>query len=87
LASAPSHAALATGAHPSAHGLIDNVWLDRVSGQLTYTGPVLLAVVAFVAAGPAAAQVAPKPAGGVSAADLAKANNPRARCSRSAGRS
>ncbi len=30
------HATLATGAHPSAHGLIGNVWLDRVSGQLTY---------------------------------------------------
>jgi len=30
------HATLATGAHPSAHGLIGNVWLDRASGQLTY---------------------------------------------------
>jgi predicted AlkP superfamily pyrophosphatase or phosphodiesterase len=30
------HVTLATGAHPSAHGLIGNVWLDRASGQLTY---------------------------------------------------
>jgi predicted AlkP superfamily pyrophosphatase or phosphodiesterase len=30
------HATLATGAHPSAHGLIGNVWLDRASGELTY---------------------------------------------------
>ncbi len=30
------HATLATGAHPSAHGLIGNVWLDRTSGELTY---------------------------------------------------
>ena len=30
------HATLATGAHPSAHGLVGNVWLDRASGQLTY---------------------------------------------------
>jgi len=30
------HATLATGAHPSAHGLIGNVWLDRASGNLTY---------------------------------------------------
>jgi len=30
------HATLATGAHPSAHGLIGNVWLDRGLGQLTY---------------------------------------------------
>ncbi len=30
------HATLATGAHPSDHGLIGNVWFDRVSGQLTY---------------------------------------------------
>ncbi|MCJ7555985.1 MAG: alkaline phosphatase family protein [Gammaproteobacteria bacterium] len=30
------HATLATGAQPSDHGLIGNVWFDRVSGQLTY---------------------------------------------------
>jgi hypothetical protein len=30
------HATLATGAQPSAHGLIGNVWLDRASGELTY---------------------------------------------------
>ena len=30
------HAALATGAHASAHGLVGNVWLDRASGQLAY---------------------------------------------------
>jgi len=30
------HATLATGATPSAHGLIGNVWLDRASGQLAY---------------------------------------------------
>jgi hypothetical protein len=30
------HATLATGAHPSAHGLIGNVWFDRASGRLTY---------------------------------------------------
>lgn len=30
------HATLATGAHPSDHGLIGNVWFDRVSGELIY---------------------------------------------------
>jgi predicted AlkP superfamily pyrophosphatase or phosphodiesterase len=30
------HATLATGAHPSAHGLVGNVWLDRSSGRMTY---------------------------------------------------
>jgi hypothetical protein len=30
------HATLATGADPSAHGMVGNVWLDRTSGQLTY---------------------------------------------------
>jgi len=30
------HATLATGAHPSAHGLVGNVWFDRTSGRLTY---------------------------------------------------
>ncbi len=30
------HATLATGADPSAHGLIGNVWLDRESGKLVY---------------------------------------------------
>ena len=30
------HATLATGAHPSDHGLIGNIWFDRVSGELIY---------------------------------------------------
>ena len=30
------HATLATGAHPSVHGMIGNVWFDRQSGALTY---------------------------------------------------
>jgi len=30
------HATLATGAHPSNHGLVGNVWFDRTSGTLTY---------------------------------------------------
>lgn len=30
------HTTLATGADPSAHGMIGNVWLDKTSGQLTY---------------------------------------------------
>ena len=30
------HATLATGADPSVHGMVGNVWLDRVSGELTY---------------------------------------------------
>jgi predicted AlkP superfamily pyrophosphatase or phosphodiesterase len=30
------HATLATGAHPSEHGMVGNVWLDRESGELTY---------------------------------------------------
>lgn len=30
------HATLATGAHPSAHGLVGNVWFDRGAGRLTY---------------------------------------------------
>ena len=30
------HATLATGAYPSAHGLIGNIWLDRDTGQMTY---------------------------------------------------
>lgn len=30
------HATLATGADPSAHGMIGNVWLDRLTGKLTY---------------------------------------------------
>ena len=30
------HTTLATGADPSAHGMIGNVWLDRTSGELTY---------------------------------------------------
>lgn len=30
------HATLSTGAHPSSHGLIGNVWFDRATGQMTY---------------------------------------------------
>jgi len=30
------HATLATGADPSAHGMVANVWLDRESGKLAY---------------------------------------------------
>ena len=30
------HATLATGAHPSVHGMVGNVWLDRATGELTY---------------------------------------------------
>ncbi len=30
------HVTLATGADPSVHGMIGNVWLDRASGELTY---------------------------------------------------
>lgn len=30
------HTTLATGADPSVHGMVGNVWLDRVSGELTY---------------------------------------------------
>lgn len=30
------HATLATGAYPSAHGLIGNVWLDRATGEMKY---------------------------------------------------
>ena len=30
------HTTLATGADPSVHGMIGNVWLDRTSGELTY---------------------------------------------------
>jgi predicted AlkP superfamily pyrophosphatase or phosphodiesterase len=30
------HATLATGAHPADHGLIGNVWFDRLTGELTY---------------------------------------------------
>jgi len=30
------HATLATGAHPADHGMIANVWFDRVSGDTTY---------------------------------------------------
>ena len=30
------HATLATGAHPSAHGMIGNIWFDRGTGSLTY---------------------------------------------------
>ncbi len=30
------HATLATGAYPSAHGMVGNVWFDREDGRLTY---------------------------------------------------
>lgn len=30
------HATLATGAHPSVHGMIGNVWFDRGSGEMIY---------------------------------------------------
>ncbi|MDF2376039.1 MAG: alkaline phosphatase family protein [Verrucomicrobiales bacterium] len=30
------HATLATGAHPSVHGMIGNTWFDRQTGELTY---------------------------------------------------
>ncbi len=30
------HATLATGTHPSVHGMIGNVWFDRETGQTTY---------------------------------------------------
>lgn len=31
------HATLATGAYPSAHGMVGNVWLDRKAGGLVYS--------------------------------------------------
>jgi predicted AlkP superfamily pyrophosphatase or phosphodiesterase len=30
------HVTLATGAHPAAHGMIGNVWLDRATGETVY---------------------------------------------------
>jgi arylsulfatase A-like enzyme len=33
---APGHATLATGLYPSHHGIIDNYWVDRSSGQRVY---------------------------------------------------
>jgi predicted AlkP superfamily pyrophosphatase or phosphodiesterase len=30
------HATLATGAHPSSHGMVGNLWFDRESGKVTY---------------------------------------------------
>ncbi len=30
------HTTLSTGAYPSEHGMIGNIWLDRESGELTY---------------------------------------------------
>ena len=30
------HATLATGAHPSGHGMVGNLWFDRESGYITY---------------------------------------------------
>ena len=32
----PGHATLATGAHPSAHGIVSNNWLDRATGEWVY---------------------------------------------------
>lgn len=34
-ATAPGHATLATGVHPSRHGIIDNQWADRTTGRVT----------------------------------------------------
>ncbi len=31
---APGHATLATGVHPARHGIVDNWWLDRASGEM-----------------------------------------------------
>lgn len=30
------HTTLATGAHPSAHGMIGNLWLDQATGEMSY---------------------------------------------------
>ncbi len=30
------HATLATGAHPSGHGMVGNLWFDRETGYTTY---------------------------------------------------
>ena len=30
------HTTLATGAHPSAHGMVGNLWFDRETGYITY---------------------------------------------------
>ena len=30
------HSTLATGAHPSVHGMVGNVWFDRATGRVTY---------------------------------------------------
>ncbi len=30
------HTTLATGAHPSGHGMVGNVWYDRETGELAY---------------------------------------------------
>ena len=32
------HATLATGAHPSRHGMVGNLWFDRETGYTTYKG-------------------------------------------------
>lgn len=37
-ATAPGHASLATGCHPSRHGIYSNYWIDRESGELVYSG-------------------------------------------------
>ncbi len=33
----PGHASLATGCHPSRHGIINNYWFDRETGEETYS--------------------------------------------------
>ena len=30
------HATLATGAHPSIHGMVENTWFDRETNRLSY---------------------------------------------------
>lgn len=34
---APGHATLATGCHPSSHGIISNYWFDRATGERVYS--------------------------------------------------
>lgn len=36
-ATAPGHATLATGCHPSRHGVFSNYWIDRESGEVVYS--------------------------------------------------
>jgi hypothetical protein len=39
------HATLATGAHPSGHGMVGNLWFDRETGFTTYNVEVRAGVV------------------------------------------